>query len=91
MNTYIYIHTYSEHLVERGFLNPSFLTKIKTDPQEILRFIRQNRAVVGDQLNRRLDPTIRPKPEQLERLGTYSSILAFVHSHTNITKYFHAK
>eukprot|EP00486_Rosalina_sp_Unknown_P012865 CAMPEP_0201578228 /NCGR_PEP_ID=MMETSP0190_2-20130828/25021_1 /ASSEMBLY_ACC=CAM_ASM_000263 /TAXON_ID=37353 /ORGANISM="Rosalina sp." /LENGTH=174 /DNA_ID=CAMNT_0048011181 /DNA_START=38 /DNA_END=559 /DNA_ORIENTATION=+ len=58
-----------EHLVERGFLNPSFLTKIKTDPQEILRFIRQNRAVVGDQLNRRLDPTIRPKPEQLERLG----------------------
>ena len=58
-----------EHLVERGFLNPSFLTKIRNDPKEILRFIRQNRAVVGDQLNRRLDPTIRPKPEQLERMG----------------------
>eukprot|EP01083_Nonionella_stella_P123774 373164_1 len=58
-----------EHLVERGFLNPQFLGKIRSDPEEILRFIRQNRAVVGDQLNRRLNPSIRPTPEQLELKG----------------------
>jgi len=58
-----------EHLVDRGFLNPDFLTRIRNDPQEILRFIRQNRAVVGDQLNRRLDPSMRPTPAKLEEQG----------------------
>eukprot|EP01084_Bolivina_argentea_P198485 339861_1 len=58
-----------EHLVERGFLAPEFLHKMANDPDEILRFIRQNRAVVGDQLNRRLNPTIRPSPEKLEAQG----------------------
>eukprot|EP01084_Bolivina_argentea_P195179 334900_1 len=58
-----------EHLVERGFLAPHFLNKMISDPNEILKFLRQNRAVVGDQLNRRLDPTIRPTPAQLESKG----------------------
>merc|ERR1719384_2613758 len=58
-----------EHLVERGFLAPHFLNKMVSDPNEILKFLRQNRAVVGDQLNRRLDPSIRPRPEQLEKKG----------------------
>ena len=58
-----------EHLVERGFLNPSFLTNIRNDPSEVLRFIRQNRAVVGDQLNKRLHPDFRPTRETLERKG----------------------
>eukprot|EP00484_Ammonia_sp_Unknown_P030380 CAMPEP_0197035078 /NCGR_PEP_ID=MMETSP1384-20130603/12965_1 /TAXON_ID=29189 /ORGANISM="Ammonia sp." /LENGTH=923 /DNA_ID=CAMNT_0042465089 /DNA_START=39 /DNA_END=2810 /DNA_ORIENTATION=+ len=58
-----------ETLVEKGFLNADFLNRVRNDPEEILRFIRQNRAVVGDQLNRRLDPSIRPKREQLEQLG----------------------
>ena len=58
-----------EHLVERGFLNPEFLQRIRNDPQEILRFIRQNRAVVGDHLNRRLDPSMRPSPAKLEEQG----------------------
>ena len=55
--------------MERGFLNPGFLHRIRSDPQEILKFIRQNRAVVGDQLNRRLDPGIRPSPRKVEELG----------------------
>lgn len=58
-----------EHLVERGFLAPHFLNKMVSDPNEILKFLRQNRAVVGDQLNRRLDPSIRPSPSQLEEKG----------------------
>eukprot|EP00484_Ammonia_sp_Unknown_P023766 CAMPEP_0197031498 /NCGR_PEP_ID=MMETSP1384-20130603/10487_1 /TAXON_ID=29189 /ORGANISM="Ammonia sp." /LENGTH=718 /DNA_ID=CAMNT_0042461031 /DNA_START=210 /DNA_END=2366 /DNA_ORIENTATION=+ len=58
-----------EHLVEKGFLAPHFLNKMVSDPNEILKFLRQNRAVVSDQLNRRLDPSIRPSPEQLEAKG----------------------
>eukprot|EP01084_Bolivina_argentea_P176843 305955_1 len=58
-----------EHLVDSGFLNPQFLGKIKNDPQEMLNFIRKNREVVGDQLNRRLNPNIRPTPQQLVQQG----------------------
>jgi len=58
-----------ENLVKRGRLNQSFLDKFRHDPAEILRFFRQNRAVVGDQLNRRLDPKIRPTPRDLEIKG----------------------
>ena len=58
-----------EDLVDRGFLAPHFLQKMVADPKEILQFLRQNRAVVGEQLTRRLDPTLRPTPEALEKQG----------------------
>eukprot|EP01084_Bolivina_argentea_P128138 226540_1 len=69
-----------EHLVERGFLAPHFLNKMINDPTEILKFLRQNRAVVGDQLNRRLNPSIRPSPSQLESKGIVP-IGYFSHGH----------
>ena len=58
-----------EHLEERGFVAPYFVEKMKNDPQEILKFIRQNRAVVSDQLDRRLHPSIRPTIEHLQSMG----------------------
>jgi len=56
-----------EDLVDRGFLAPHFLQKMASDPSEILQFLRQNRAVVGEQLTRRL--ALRPSPEILEQQG----------------------
>ena len=41
--------------MDRGFLAPHFLEVIEKDRNEILRFIRQNRTVIGDNLNQRLD------------------------------------
>ena len=58
-----------EDLVERGFLAPHFLQKMISDPKEILQFLRQNRAVVGEQLKRKLDPTLRATPQMLEQQG----------------------
>eukprot|EP01084_Bolivina_argentea_P004628 8799_1 len=58
-----------EVLVERGFLAPHFLNKMVESPNEVLKFIRQNRAVVADTLNKRLNRTQRPTREDLERRG----------------------
>eukprot|EP01083_Nonionella_stella_P250293 864572_1 len=58
-----------EVLVERGFLAPHFLSKMVQNPEEVLKFIRQNRSVVADTLNKRLNKKQRPSPEQLERMG----------------------
>lgn len=58
-----------EHLVDRGLLSWHFIKKIKDDPDEILRFLRQNRAIVRDKLGRKLDPSLRPSIQQLKRFG----------------------
>ena len=62
-------HDLKEHLVKRGFLNPHFLERMISDPSEILRFIRQQRAVVGDQLTNSLSPKKRPTISQLKLWG----------------------
>ena len=58
-----------QDLVERGFLAPHFLNKMISDPSEVIKFIRQNRQVVSDTLNKRLNKKIRPTPQQLEDKG----------------------
>mmetsp|Transcript_2642 Transcript_2642/g.4297 ORF Transcript_2642/g.4297 Transcript_2642/m.4297 type:complete len:747 (+) Transcript_2642:97-2337(+) len=56
-------------LVDKGFLAPHFLTRMAQSPQEVIKFIRQNRAVVADTLNKRLNKRQRPTREQLEQQG----------------------
>ena len=68
-HTHITYQPNEEHLVQKGFLKPQFLGKIRNDPKESLRFIRQNRNVVKDQLDRKLNPKIRQTPQQLELKG----------------------
>lgn len=58
-----------EVLVSKGFLAPHFLTKMQESPQEVIKFIRQNRAVVADTLNKRLSTDQRPSRLDLERMG----------------------
>ena len=58
-----------ESLVNRGFLAPHFLSKMMESPSEVIKFIRQNHAVVADTLRKRLDPTLRPNLQQLEERG----------------------
>eukprot|EP01084_Bolivina_argentea_P241366 405224_1 len=58
-----------EVLVERGFVAAHFLSKMVQNPEEVLKFVRQNRSVVADTLNRRLNKKLRPSPERLERMG----------------------
>jgi len=64
----IMVHRF-ELLVDRGFLAPHFLSKMVESPHEVIKFIRQNRAVVADTLNKRLHPRQRPSPRQLEERG----------------------
>eukprot|EP00485_Elphidium_margaritaceum_P007506 CAMPEP_0202691102 /NCGR_PEP_ID=MMETSP1385-20130828/5907_1 /ASSEMBLY_ACC=CAM_ASM_000861 /TAXON_ID=933848 /ORGANISM="Elphidium margaritaceum" /LENGTH=696 /DNA_ID=CAMNT_0049346453 /DNA_START=62 /DNA_END=2152 /DNA_ORIENTATION=+ len=56
-----------ENLVECGYLAPHFLTRMISDPKEIIEFLRSNRTVVAAQLERKLDPRIRMSPQQLEK------------------------
>ena len=76
----IMVHRF-ELLVERGFLAPHFLSKMMESPSEVIKFIRQNRAVVADTLNKRLNPKQRPTPQQLEERGIVPRGY-FQHGHT---------
>ena len=58
-----------ERLENKGFIAPYFLDKMKKDPNEVLKFLRQNRQVVSDQLERRLDDKQRPTKKQLINRG----------------------
>ena len=58
-----------EVLVDRGFLAPHFLSKMVSSPNEVIKFIRQNRSVVSDTLNKRLNKKQRPTRQQLEQQG----------------------
>eukprot|EP01083_Nonionella_stella_P123711 372943_1 len=52
------------HLVNRGFLAPHFYDKLR-NPDEIHRFLRENRRMVCAQINKRLE--LRPSIPQLQQ------------------------
>ena len=42
------------HLLDKGFLAPTYVDKLIKSPMELMKFSRQNRRIVGDMLDRRL-------------------------------------
>ena len=46
-----------------------------SSPSEVIKFIRQNRSVVSDTLNKRLNKKQRPTREQLEQQILYHVVI----------------
>ena len=79
-----------EVLVSKEFLAPQFLSKMLQSPQEVIKFIRQNRAVVADTLEKRLSTAQRPSRSDLERQGIVPRGY-FEHGHDIAVKHKHRR